>query len=243
MYGEKIKSLKGVELLRNLRYLNYHSSRKKRIDISTLPDSNVHKLFFSHVDGYDLNVMNNCKSLRELRIEGCSGFSSTLLNKSRIERLTLIKDKSQNTGNFIELKKLETLVIALCRNMTNFHNDNKNIKSLDVQVCNKLNIDSISCFPSLKWLGIRECKQGFNLNFLKQIKPIENLVITNCKVSVNKRLLLSELKNLKTIWISPLKQTKLEKISQWNKKVVFANGKSCFQNGEKKELDFYYENR
>jgi len=135
----------------------------------------------------------------------------------------------------MNLKRLE---IAYCTKLINFGENNDRVKKLEVESCNKLDLNTIPRLQNLVYLTFRSRKNITDLNFILELKKLKGLLITASPLSKADLSALLTSESLQDAFISASKRV-VESIAKANKKLIVSNGDYDYFNGEEISLEEY----
>lgn len=170
----KIKSLKGIEFLRELRCLDILTYSKTHIDFSNYPK--LEACGFEWIKGSD--SLFNCTNLKRLMINNCDKKNSNIFSHlTNLEVLSILNCPLENLNGLNKLKALKYLCISNLKFLTSFQGIDKlkKLEELEVQKCKGINsISELSNLTNLKKLLLLDMG---NIESIKVLEELNNLEI------------------------------------------------------------------
>jgi len=236
----KVRSFVGTEELKNLRYVNLSSTKRITRDISALANSSIQSLSIDHVCekvSKDILKLNN---LKFINIFNTKEFNPVWLYGSNVEHIRLINIGVDKLGDFYGIKNLNYLEIACCSKLISLFGDNSNVKQLELESCNSLDLSSINTFQYLIIIEIANCKKELSLNDIAKLQNLKHALLSRCKIAVINAKTIKFNDNMRTLCVNPLGNDDILMLSESNKNIVFTNGEKTFRDGEMISSQEYY---
>ena len=231
LYGYRLKTLDGLELLENLKIIKIDTGKNHKRNIERISQTKILKLVINWVKKDDTDAIGQCSMIQDLTITNCSDLSLKSFDKVPIECLTLYLGKFEQFGNTFDLKYLKKLILNNCRKLQSFVGVNNNIDWMIVESCNKIAFQTIHSFKNIKYLYVVNIKNELKLGDFVGLSKLQELSIQNSKISINLTNLKVAIPQLRNLTITNIKKHELENLSQINPGVLISNGVVSYRNG------------
>lgn len=214
--GKSLISLEGVENLKKLKRIIIIVDKRKPLKFSFFESNSYELLDVNDLRKEEVAEIGTAKyidvlTLRDCKIEDFSSFFGC-----EIRYLDFSVYKNEKISG-IYARGLKTLRFDGCSKLTEIVSDSLiDLDYVEIQSCNKFNLDSLKGVVRCKILRVSLCKNPVLLSQVVSIENLEKLSLVNCKLTIDYEELefLNGNNALKEVLISPLKSAELKQLKE-----------------------------
>jgi len=230
VYGDKIKTLKGLEWFKKGRFLDLYMSENKKRNIDNISKSSIRILGLRYQRKDDFDAISKCLTLKDLKIGSSPKPDFYTWSNVPLECLTLTSGKFNELGDMDCIKTLKKLDIRYCKKLERFTGDNNFVKDILIVSCNKLDLSYLNVFKNVRKIQVNLCSQKLNLSELK-LPKIRHLGL-KCRVNIDNYDLKANMPKLIEITLNKISKKQVRILSEANLNIMVSNGYDYFLNGK-----------
>lgn len=237
-----VRALAGIEFAPQLAGLVIETRKANRIDLTAVVSSSITRLRIEKARVADLKLVG-VSSIEKLNLIGGElGDELNDLIGPKVSDLTLVRTRLRQFDAPASFGVMH-LQIAYCKDFTGFGFPLPSVQHLIIEACASFDVCSLAQLGDLRTVRLLGCRKPFAFESIPKLPLLQEIVITNCKVSFDV-LRLKGMDSLRCLFVSPMRRGELiQKISVENPGVMVTNGDVAYLAGAAKNVADYYSYR
>lgn len=220
VYGDRIKTLDGLEWFKQGRYIKINTGKNRHRRISLISRAPIERMNLQYARPEDVEDIGECLTLNFLDLFQIPEIDFSKLNRVPLESLGVMQGKFKEFGNICEVGRLKDLRVLGCRSLERFIGDNSGVTWMVISGCKKLDLRTIRTFRDLETLTVNGSQCEIDLSELGEFKHLKSLTLLNCSVYVDITDLRCQFPQIKKFYISGLKEEQVRGLREANSDIA-----------------------
>ncbi len=150
VYGNKIKSLDGIEWFYKGDYIDINICENPERDILKISDSKLKKICLYYQNKEDFDAIANCHFLTEIYITHCISPDFYKWRNVPLEYIKFSQCDFKELGNMSYVKTLKSVTVAGCNKFERFIGNNSSVNCITIVGCKNLDLNSLNTFKKIR---------------------------------------------------------------------------------------------